>query len=173
MSESVNALVIVAVVVWVVVRQFLAQRIDLDRRWWVLPVVLALLVVREPGLLDGRHPVAAATLLGADVVVGLVTGLGWAVTPRVWRAPDGSVWAKGTGATGLVWLGGVAARAGLYSAGAAAGVAQGSGALLLGLAVTLLARGGVLMWRARGLEPTYRDAGRVVISPAAARKDRV
>jgi hypothetical protein len=36
MSESVNALVIVAVVVWVVVRQFLARRIDLDRRWWVL-----------------------------------------------------------------------------------------------------------------------------------------
>jgi hypothetical protein len=36
MSESVNALVIVSVVVRVVVRQFQAQRIDLDRRWWVL-----------------------------------------------------------------------------------------------------------------------------------------
>ncbi|MEU6806554.1 DUF1453 domain-containing protein [Streptomyces neyagawaensis] len=172
MSESVNALVIVAVVGWVVVRQFLAQRIDVDRRWWVLPVVLAVMAVREPELLDGRHPGAAATLLGAEVVVGLLTGLGWAVTPRVWRATDGSVWAKGTGATALVWLGGVAARAGLYGAGAAAGVEQGGGALLLGLAVTLLARGGVLKWRAHGLEPTYRDAGRTVISPAA-RKDRV
>ena len=40
MSGLVNAMVIVAVIVLVIARQFRPSRIDADRRWWLVPVIL-------------------------------------------------------------------------------------------------------------------------------------
>ncbi|MFJ3309236.1 DUF1453 domain-containing protein [Streptomyces sp. NPDC086549] len=149
MPGLVNALVIVAVVALVVVRQFRARPIDTDRRWWVVPVVLAFLALREPGILDAHHRVGSAVLLSAEVLTGLATGAGWAWTTRVWTEPDGVVWTKSTKASAVVWGIGICLRVGLFALG---GMHQDSSALMVGLAGTLLVRSGVLAWRARSLE---------------------
>ncbi|WP_043677959.1 DUF1453 family protein [Streptomyces xylophagus] len=161
MSGLVNALVIVAVVAVVIGRQFRARRIDTDRRWWVLPAVLAVVALREPGILDAHHHTESAVLLGVELVIGLATGAGWAWTTRLWVEEDGAVWSKSTKASGGVWIVGIALRVGLFALGAAVGVHQDSSALMLGLAATLLVRSGILVWRAQshigaaGSAPAY------------------
>ncbi|MGW2552666.1 DUF1453 domain-containing protein [Streptomyces sp. NPDC001635] len=151
MSGLVNALVIVAVVALVIVRQFRARRIDADRRWWLVPVVLIVLALRRPGLLDPHHPTVSALLLGTELLIGLATGAGWAWTTRIWLEADGTAWSKSTKASISVWIGGIALRVGLFAVGAALGVHQDSSALLLALAGTLLVRSGFLVRRVRSL----------------------
>ncbi|MCX4844704.1 DUF1453 domain-containing protein [Streptomyces sp. NBC_00893] len=160
MSGLVNVLVLGAVIAVVVFRQCSAQRITDDRRWWVLPGILLVLSLREPGLVDPRHVALSAAVLGAELVVGLVTGAGWAWTTRLWREADGSLWSKGTKATAFVWTGGLALRAALYGAAALMGIHQGTAALLAALAVMLAARGGALMWRAGQMRPASGDSMR-------------
>ncbi|MEW1776516.1 DUF1453 domain-containing protein [Streptomyces sp. NPDC086777] len=159
MPGLVNALLIVAVVVVVIVRQFRARPIDTGRRWWLVPVVLAVVALREPGILDAHHRTASAALLSTELLVGLVIGAAWAWTTRVWREGDGVVWTKSTKASAFVWFGGIALRVGLYALGAAVGVRQDSAALMLGLAVTLLVRAGILVWRAQSLPSAASASG--------------
>jgi hypothetical protein len=149
MPGLVNALLIVAVAAVVIARQFRAQAIDTDRRWWMLPVVLAVVALREPGMLDAHHRTASAALLAVELLIGLATGAGWGWTTRIWTAPDGVIWTKSTKASVAVWVGGIVLRAGVFALGLALGLRQDSSALLLGLAGTLLVRGGILVWRAR------------------------
>ncbi|MFI2641186.1 DUF1453 domain-containing protein [Streptomyces sp. NPDC018610] len=153
MSGLVDALAIVAVAALVISRQFRARRLDTDRRWWVLPVILAVVALRGPGLLDAHHRTGSAVLLGAELVLGLATGAGWAWTTRIWTEPDGAVWTKSTRAGIAVWLGGIVLRVGLFAIGAALGVHQGSSAVLLALAAALLVRSAVLVGRTRVLAP--------------------
>ncbi|MEU0036747.1 DUF1453 domain-containing protein [Streptomyces sp. NPDC006333] len=153
MSGLVNALVIFAVVVLVVARQFRARRVSTDRRWWIVPTVLAVIALREPGLLDPHHRTAAVLLLGAELVIGLAIGAAWAWTTRMWVEPDGTVWSRSTKAAAAVWGVGIAVRLGLFGIGALLGVHQDSSALLLALAATLLVRSGVLLWRSQSLRP--------------------
>ncbi|GAA2305601.1 DUF1453 family protein [Streptomyces hawaiiensis] len=147
MSGLVDALVIVLVAVVVIARQFRARRIDSERRWWLLPALLVVLALREPGMIDAQHPTASALLLGAEMLVGLATGAGWAWTTRIWAEPDGTVWSRSSTASIAVWAAGIGLRAGLFALGAAVGVHQDSSALLLGLAATLLVRAGILARR--------------------------
>ncbi|MFJ6728261.1 DUF1453 domain-containing protein [Streptomyces sp. NPDC091281] len=161
MSGLVNALLILAVAAWVIARQLRAARVDTDRRWWLLPGILAVVALREPDLLDPHHHTAAAALLGAELLVGAAMGLGWARTTRVWTEPDGSVWSKGTKATVAVWVLGIGLRVALFALGAAAGIHQDSAALLLALAATLLIRSGIVTRRARQLAPAAGAAGPV------------
>jgi hypothetical protein len=149
MSGLVDAFLIVAVVVLVIARQFRAQQIDTGRRWWVLPAVLAVVALREPGLVDAHHHTASVLLLTAELLVGLGTGAAWAWTTRIWVESDGAVWSRSTKASGAVWFVGIGLRGGLYALGAALGVHQDSSALLLALAATLLVRAGILAWRAQ------------------------
>ncbi|MFB7500557.1 DUF1453 domain-containing protein [Streptomyces sp. NPDC056161] len=166
MSGLVNALVIVAVVALVIARQFRARRISTDRRWWILPLVLALVALREPGMIDAHHRAGSVALLAAELVIGLAMGAGWAWTTRVWTAPDGAIWSKSTKASAAVWVAGIALRVGLFALGAVLGVHQDSSALLLALAGTLVVRSGVLIWRAQSLtaaggrRAAYGDAER-------------
>lgn len=153
MSGLVDALVILAVAVLVITRQFRTQRITADRRCWVVPAVLVILALREPGLLDPHHRTMSAFLLGAELLIGLATGAGWAWTTRMWRTPDGAVWSRSTKASLLAWTVGIAVRAGLFGLGAALGLRQDTSALLLALAVTLLVRSGILVRRAQTLPP--------------------
>ncbi|GGX27280.1 DUF1453 domain-containing protein [Streptomyces lomondensis] len=159
MSGLVDALVIAAVAVLVITRQFRASRIDGDRRWWLLPAILVVVALREPGILDAHHPTASALLLGAELLVGLATGAGWAWTSRIWSAPDGSVWCKSSTASAAVWGVGIGLRVSLLALGAAVGVHQDSSALLLGLAGTLLVRSGILARRAQSLRATAPLSG--------------
>lgn len=151
MSGLVNALVIVAVAALVISRQFRARRLGTDRRWWVLPVVLAAVALRHPGILDAHHPTESAVLLAVEVVIGVGIGAGWAWTTRIWTEPDGAVWTKSTKAGAAVWIGGIALRGGLFALGALLGVHQDSSALMLALAATLLVRSGFIVWRTRSL----------------------
>ncbi|MFD8301976.1 DUF1453 domain-containing protein [Streptomyces sp. NPDC059690] len=153
MSGLVNALAIAAVVVLVVVRQFRAQRIGVGRRWWLVPVVLAFVALREPGIVDAHHRAASVVLLGAELLIGLATGAGWAWTTRIWAEPDGAVWSQSTKASVTVWIVGIALRVGLFALGTAVGVHQDSSALLLALAATLLVRSGILLWRSQSIAP--------------------
>ncbi|MFF1259326.1 MULTISPECIES: DUF1453 domain-containing protein [unclassified Streptomyces] len=174
MSGLTNVLVIIAVVVLVVVRQFKAQQITMDKRWWVVPGVLVFMALRKPDFLDPHHQALSASLMGLELLVGLAIGAGWAWTTRLWIAQDGTVWSKSTKASGAVWIVGVAIRAGLYAAGAAFGIKQGSAALMLALAATLLVRSGVLIWRAQSLQTASRRAGAYGDGvPAPSWKDRV
>ncbi|MBO7935008.1 DUF1453 family protein [Streptomyces sp. S9] len=163
MSGLVDALLIAAVAVLVIVRQFRASRVDTDRRWWVLPGVLAVVALREPGLLGAHHHLASALVLGAELIVGVAMGAGWAWTTRIWVEPDGAMWSKSTKASVIVWITGIGLRVGLFGLAALVGVHQNSSALLLALASTLLVRSGILMWRASELHgasahgPAYRD----------------
>ncbi|MEU9479597.1 DUF1453 domain-containing protein [Streptomyces sp. NPDC048191] len=158
MPGLVNALVIVAVAAIVIARQFRARAINTDRRWWLLPVILAVVALREPGILDAHHRVESAALLAVELLTGLATGAGWAWTTRIWTAPDGVVWTKSTKASGAVWALGIALRIGVYGIGAALGLHQDSSALMLGLAGTLLVRGGILVWRAQSFGTANRPA---------------
>ncbi|MEU0411619.1 DUF1453 domain-containing protein [Streptomyces griseorubiginosus] len=158
MSGLVDALLIVVAVVVVIGRQFRASRIDSGRRWWLLPVILAVVALREPGLVDLQHRTASIALLAAELLIGLAIGAGWAWTSRIWTEPDGGVWSRGTKASGAVWGVGIALRAGLFALGAAIGVHQDSSALLLALAATLLVRSGTLLWRAHSLRPAAATA---------------
>ncbi|MFE4176012.1 DUF1453 domain-containing protein [Streptomyces sp. NPDC056909] len=169
MSSFLTVLVIAAAVALVAVRQFKPQRIATGGRGQlVLPAVLAVVALSRPGLIDADDRSLSVLLLGAELVVGLVMGAGWAWTGRLWTAEDGSVWTRGTGATVAVWIGGIALRLGLMGIGALLGVHQGSGALLLALAASVLVRRGMLVWRARAVHPSYGDA-----IAAAPWKDRV
>lgn len=149
MPGLVNALVMVAVIAIVIARQFRARAIDTDRRWWLLPVILGVVALREPGILDAHHRVESAVLLAVEMFIGLATGAGWAWTTRIWTAPDGVVWTKSSKASVAVWAAGIALRVGVFALGTAIGVHQDSSALMLGLACTLLVRSGILTWRAR------------------------
>ncbi|WP_217552981.1 CcdC protein domain-containing protein [Streptomyces sp. GbtcB6] len=159
MSGLVNALLIVAVVVVVIARQFRARPISTGRRFWLLPVILAVVALREPGILDAHHRTESALLLATEVLVGLGLGAGWAWTTRVWTEADGVVWTKSTKASAAVWFAGIAVRVGLYALGAVVGVHQDSSALMLGLAVTLLVRSGILVWRAQTLPSAASASG--------------
>jgi hypothetical protein len=158
MSGLENALVILAVIGLVLVRQLRPTAVG-GRRWWLIPVVLTVFALRDSGsMIDPHHHQAGLLLFVAELAVGAVTGVLWALTTRVWRGPDGRAMAQGTKATAVVWLLGIAARVGLYALGAAAGLHQGSGTALLAIAVALLIRGGTLLLRTQAMEPTYRTA---------------
>ncbi|WP_330460262.1 DUF1453 domain-containing protein [Streptomyces sp. NBC_00820] len=173
MSGLVNALVIVAVVALVIVRQFRARAVGADRRWWLLPAILAVVALREPGILDPHHRTASAGLLAVEVLIGLATGAGWAWTSRVWRAPDGVVWTKSTKASAAVWGVGIALRVGVFVLGRGLGVHQDSSALMLGLAATLLVRAGIMVWRAQSLGSAGETAAAYGDGVRAAWKERV
>jgi hypothetical protein len=153
MPGLVNVLVIVAVVALVLVRQFRPSRIDTERRWWLLPVILAVVALREPHIVDAHHHTASVVLLAAELLTGLAIGAAWAWTTRIWVEPDGAVWSRSTKASGGVWAVGIGLRVGLFALGAALGVHQDSSALMLALAATLLVRSGILAWRAQSLRP--------------------
>lgn len=157
MDGLLNIVVITAAVAFVFIRQFKAQRLTPeDKRWWLIPVVLAVLAVRQPGLLDARHHTASAALLGVELLIGLACGAGWAWTTRVWTDEDGAVWTKGGWAAVGVWLCGMVLRLGLMGIAGVLGVHQGGGAIMLTVAAMLLARSGVTTWRAQAMHQSYR-----------------
>ncbi|MFC8145662.1 DUF1453 domain-containing protein [Streptomyces paradoxus] len=153
MTGFVDALVIVVVAAVVIARRVRARRIDDERRWWLLPVILVVLALREPVMPDAHHPTAPALLFGAELLVGLATGAGWAWTTRIWAEPDGTVWSRSSTASVAVWAVGMGLRVGLFALGTAVGVHQDSSALLLGLAGTLLVRAAILARRGQSLRP--------------------
>lgn len=170
--SALNVLVAVAVVALILVRQVKPQQLGgSGRKWWLVPALLAFFAMKDGGLIDHQHQVGSATLLGAELVTGVLMGIGWALTSRIWTESDGTVWSRGTKATAGIWVLGIALRLGLAGLGALAGIHMGTGAILLALAASLLVRGGILMWRA---QPALASYGVAAASPAPqVWKDRV
>ncbi|MFE5583461.1 DUF1453 domain-containing protein [Kitasatospora sp. NPDC056531] len=158
MTAVANLLVIAAVTVLVVQRQMRVQRLDTERRFWLLPLILGVLALRDPQIIDHQHTALSAALLAAGMVTVLAMGTVWGWTVRIWRAADGTVLLKGTKATLAAWGGMIAIRIGLYAIGSALGVHQAGSSLMLGMAVLLLVRSLVVNWRARTLEPAQTTA---------------
>jgi hypothetical protein len=158
MHEALNALIIAAVVALVIVRRFGRRRID-ERRFLVIPVVIAIVGLAQGSAVDAHHVALSAGLLAAEVVAAVLLGLGLGATMRVWHEPDGSRWSQGTWATFGVFLASVAVRGGLFGLGYAAGVRPGSGTVLISVAAWLLAQNAVIAWRSRALP------GRVSVQP--------
>ncbi|MCX4746470.1 DUF1453 family protein [Kitasatospora sp. NBC_01287] len=152
MTGIANILVILAVVVLVLGRQLRARKIDTERRFWLLPLILCALGLSDKQLIDPAHKAEAIALLAGSLLVVLAMGSVWGWTVRVWRASDGSVWTKGTKATLAAWVGMVAIRIGIFALGSSLHVHQSSKALYLTFGVMLLVRGAVVNWRARGLD---------------------
>ncbi|MET8626533.1 DUF1453 domain-containing protein [Kitasatospora sp. NPDC004669] len=153
MSSVANLLMIAAVVVLVVQRQMRVQRLDTERRFWLLPLILGVFALRDPQIIDHQHTALSVALLAAGMVTVLAMGAVWGWTVRIWRASDGTVLLKGSKATLAAWGGMIAIRIGLYAIGSALHVHQAGSALMLGMAVLLLVRSLVVNWRARTLEP--------------------
>ncbi|REK86069.1 DUF1453 family protein [Streptomyces inhibens] len=157
MSGLLNIVVITAAVAFVFIRQFKAQRITSEgKKWWLIPVVLTVMAVRQGSLLDAAHPTASAALLAVELLIGLACGTGWAWTTRIWTDADGAVWTKGGWAAAGVWLCGMALRVGLMGIAAVMGIHQSSAATMLSVAAMLLTRAGVTAWRAQAVQQTYR-----------------
>ncbi|WP_327074256.1 DUF1453 domain-containing protein [Kitasatospora purpeofusca] len=156
MPTLVDAALVVVVMVLVLRRQMRPRLLDTDRRFWLLPLVLAVVALRDPQLIDRRDTVWSVVLLGCGTVAVLAAGSVWGWTVRLWRDADGALWSWGTRATLAAWGGTVAVRAGLFGLGAALHLRQSSSALLLSLAVLLLVRSLVVHWRARSLLPLGR-----------------
>lgn len=154
MSGPMEILLVGAAAVLVIGRLFRANQVG-QGRWWLLPVVLGFLAFSKHDLVDPHHEGSSVALLVLELVIGLLIGAGWAWTSRVWTESDGTVWSKGTKAAAAVWAGGILVRVALYGVGSALDIRQGSAALMLGLAATFLARGGVLLHRAGLLRSTY------------------
>ncbi|MFI7384076.1 DUF1453 domain-containing protein [Streptomyces sp. NPDC049813] len=155
MSGFTEILVIVAVAALVLVRQFRTERLSLDRKWWLLPGLLGFFALRDGSLTDPHHLTGSVALLAVELLVSLGIGIGWAFTTHVWSDEDGDVWTKGTMATAGTWLGGIAVRAAIVGVGLALGIHLGTSALMLGFALSLLVRSGLLIWRAGGLRSAY------------------
>ncbi|MDH6127759.1 CcdC protein domain-containing protein [Kitasatospora sp. GP82] len=155
MPALANALIALAVIALVVSRQLRAQRLDTERRFWLLPAILAVIALRDPKLIDSTHQTESVALLVASVIVVLAMGSVWGWTVRIWRDGDGALWAQGTKATIAAWGAMIALRIGLYGLGSALHVHQSTNALLLTLGALLLVRGVVVNWRARSLEQPH------------------
>ncbi|AUY49584.1 DUF1453 family protein [Streptomyces sp. CB01881] len=155
MTGLVNILVVIAVMALVIGRQMQARRLETERRFWLLPLILVVVALRDPQMIDRAHQGAAVALLAVSLLLVLAMGSVWGWTIQLWQDEDGAVWARGTQATAAAWAGMLAIRLGLFGVGAALHVRQSGSALLLGLAVLLLVRTLVVNWRARHLEPAY------------------
>ncbi|MEV7218113.1 DUF1453 domain-containing protein [Kitasatospora cineracea] len=151
MTALSDVLIAAAVIVLVVGRQLRARRLDTERRFWLLPLVLAAVALRDPVLLDPHHRVAAAVLLAGSMLTTAGMGCAWGWTVRIWRETDGALWTKGTATTVFAWVGAILLRAAWYGVGAALHVHQSSSVLLLSLGLLLLVRSAAVQWRSRQL----------------------
>ena len=157
MSSPANVIVIIAVVGYVIARQFQARRFSGNaRKMLILPAVLAVMALDSHNLLDAHHRTVSAALLVVGVVLEVGMGTVWGFTTRIWRDQNGDIWAKGTKATAFAWIGMLLIRVALIALGSALGVALNESGILLSLAALLLVRSAVVTWRAREISPAYR-----------------
>ena len=138
-------LVIGALVVLAIGRQFLARPVS-EGRWWLIPAGLIVYglyqMTREP--LPG---VAASAALGVDIVISIVFGLLRGLTTRVWVAADGRTMKRGTLLTLVCWVASFGAR---FGAVALFHTGFDQPSLLVFLGVSLGVQAAVVQLKAQG-----------------------
>jgi hypothetical protein len=150
MDQIQTALLVVALVAFVLYRQLQTRQISAERAY-TLPAVMVVIGVVQGGIYDKVHPAVSVAILIAGVVSALGLGAVRATTMKVWRDERGAMWRRGTPLTLGAWVLSVAVRVGLIGIGYWAGMKTETGGLLLFLGLTLLAQNAVVAWRAQRL----------------------
>jgi hypothetical protein len=144
-----NPLIWVALVVFLVARQFMPRAVN--ARWMIgIPLIAGFLglqaLISSPP--DG---IAATLLLGVNVAVGAVGGLLRGATVRMWRADDGTWMTRGTLLTLALWAVLIVVKVGLALLGRGA-TAMNMNDIALFVAVTFGAQNLVVLARMQGRE---------------------
>jgi hypothetical protein len=140
-------LVAVAVLVLVVRRQMALRPINPGSMMRVPAILLVIGLVSDRTLLDRLNSPAGALLLVAGLLIGVAGGVARGLSQRlIWR--EGVVYTRGTRWTLVLWLATVLLRVGMAALGAAVHAPEGTGEVLLFLAVTLGVQNLLLMRRA-------------------------
>ncbi len=146
----VDGLIALVVLVWVIRRQMSERRVG-ARRAYTIPLIMAVIgvvgLVNDKSHTDKLLSGTGLGLLAVGVVIGVGMGVVRALSQRLyWR--DGVAYTRGTGWTLALWLGTVALRIGMAALGAVLHAPEGTGEILIFLALTLAVQNVVLMRRA-------------------------
>ncbi|MEC3978833.1 hypothetical protein [Amycolatopsis sp. H20-H5] len=153
MNSSVNILVGLVVLVWLLSRQVQKRLVQQDRKPAVLLILLVLGALQLTTLFKDSRPDATVIVL---VVVSLAIAAGFGVvrayTVKLWRA-DGQLWRQGTWVTLVLWIAAIGIHFGMDFVidGASGTKGIGSASILLYLAVSLGAQRLVVQSRASRL----------------------
>ncbi len=160
-----------AVVGWAISRQVVRRPVT-PKRLFVLPAVFAVLAPLTDHELGHRLGSPAAMgffALGVAVAVGM--GAARSATMRVWWTPAG-VLSQGGGRTVLLWLVTIAFRVAVLLIGAQFGVGEGSGEVMLFVAITIATQNALLFRRAGRLSQAPATAPEAPVAAADAAGDR-
>ncbi|POM22696.1 hypothetical protein BTM25_49000 [Actinomadura rubteroloni] len=152
MSTAAEIALVVVALGFVLSRQLSSRPLE-EKSSFRVPLILAAVGLFSGGLIDRDHLAMSVTLLVAGLVVALGSGVVRALTVRVWRAEDGTLWRGGTAWTLAAWVSSVLLRVGLVVAGHVTGAASEGGGLLLFLGLTLVVQNALVVYRARTLVP--------------------
>jgi hypothetical protein len=168
-SAVLNAVLILALVAWVLYRQTIARPV-VARRLWVLPGILIVIGVAAISHVDNGNLSATAVLyVGLDLVASIAMGAVRGCFVRVF-ARDGVMWRQGGAITIALWIVSIALRVVVAIFADNAGVGNVSNAALeLTLGATLLAQNGVVALRGSRLgipfAPDYTSRRRRRMGP--------
>jgi hypothetical protein len=152
-SAVTNAVLVLALVAWVLYRQTIARPVT-ARSLWLLPGILAVIGIAGIGQVDGGKLSATAVMyLASDLVSSAVLGAIRGCFVRVFER-NSVMWRQGSVVTIALWVVAIGFRVVVTILASNAGVANvSSAALELALGVSLLAQNGVVAFRGsrRGL----------------------
>ncbi|WP_328605867.1 hypothetical protein OG943_38690 [Amycolatopsis sp. NBC_00345] len=150
MNNSVNIVIGLVVLAWLLSRQVQKRLVREDRKPTVVLILGVLGVVSLAAFFKGGSPSGTAiALLAGSLLVAVLFGVVRAYTVRLWRA-DGQLWRQGTWLTVVLWIAAIAIHLGLDFVIDANSPVKGLGnaSILLYLAVTLGAQRLVVQQRA-------------------------
>jgi hypothetical protein len=155
-SAVTNAILVLALVAWVLHRQTIARPVT-ARSLWLLPGILAVIGVAGIGGVDnGKLSATAVTYLAIDLGSSAALGAIRGCFVRVFER-DGVMWRQGSVVTVALWVVAIGVRVVVAILASNAGVGNVSDAALeLAFGVSLLAQNGVVV--VRGSRRGYRFA---------------
>ena len=143
----VNVVVGLLVLGWILTKQMSPQQVKNSPKGALIVTVIGLVSAAQ--FVDHHHlsVVALATMVFSALLgVAFAAARGFSV--RIWRDEQGTLWSRGTVATLVLWIVGLAAHVGLDMV---AGHGAGSATIVLYIGTMLLAQLLVVQWRARAL----------------------
>ncbi len=146
-SGILNAVLVLALVAWVLYRQTIARPVS-ARSLWLLPGILVVIgVAAISNVNKGNLSTTAITYLGIDLVSSVALGALRGCFVRVF-ARDGVMWRQGGAITIALWLVAIGVRVVIAILASHAGVGNVSDAALeVALGMSLLAQNGVVALR--------------------------
>jgi hypothetical protein len=167
-SALLNAVLVLALVVFVLYRQAIARPV-VARRLWLLPAILAVIGIAAITHVDnGNLSTTAVEYLAVDLVASIALGGVRGCFVRLFER-DGVLWRQGGFVIIALWVATIGIRIGIAVLAGAAGVANVMDAALeLSLGISLLAQNGVVALRGSRMglrfapgRPTRRRRARI------------